>query len=180
MTFQPVEIPTERLLLRPWRLADVDDAFAYASDEEWARYLWNTPWPYERRHAEEFVSRAATNDWAAQAQFAIESEGTVIGGIRLYIINPPVHSVAGVGYNVGRAYWNRGYVTEAATAVLDYGFVAGLHKVTATADARNLASIRVMEKLGMTREGVLRQQRFSHGEYIDEVHYGILRSEWRE
>jgi RimJ/RimL family protein N-acetyltransferase len=88
MPFQPVEIRTERLLLRPWRLADVDDAFAYASDEEWARYLWNTPWPYERRHAEEFVARAATNDWSAQAQFAIESEGTVIGGIRLYDLPP--------------------------------------------------------------------------------------------
>jgi len=86
---------------------DVDDAFAYTSDEEWSRYLWNTPWPYERQHAEEFVSRAATNDWAAQAPFAIELEGTVIGGIRLYLTDPPVNSIAGVGYNVGRAYWNR-------------------------------------------------------------------------
>ena len=120
------------------------------------------------------------NKWETQAQFAIELEHRVIGGIRLYLTDPPVNSVAGLGYNVGRPYWNRGFVTEAAKAVLDYGFgTAGLHKVFATADARNAGSLRVMEKLGMTLEGVLRQHRFSRGEYVDEVHYGILQSDWQ-
>jgi [ribosomal protein S5]-alanine N-acetyltransferase len=177
--FQRTELRTERLLLRPWRLRDIDDAYAYASDEEWARYLWNTPWPYERRHAEEFVGRAVADTWETQAQFAIEFEHRVIGGIRLYLTNPPINSVAGLGYNVGRPYWNRGFVTEAAMAMLNYGFGAGLHKVSATADSRNVGSIRVMEKLGMIREGVLRRHRFSHGEYVDEVHYGLLTSEWQ-
>ena len=176
--FEKTELQTERLLLRPWRSNDVEDAFAYAADEEWARYLWNTPRPYEKRHAEEFVSRAVADDWSVQAQFAIVFQAKVIGGIRLFLTDPPMNTVAGLGYNVGRAYWSRGFVTEAATAVVDYGFSAGLHKVTATADARNLASIRVMEKLHMRREGVLRGQRFSRGEYVDEVHYGVLRSEW--
>jgi RimJ/RimL family protein N-acetyltransferase len=80
---------------------------------------------------------------------------------------------------VGRSHWNQGYVTEAATAMLRYAFENnGLHKVYATADARNIGSIRVMQKIGMTQEAHLRQHRFYRGEYADEVQYGILASEW--
>jgi RimJ/RimL family protein N-acetyltransferase len=103
----------------------------------------------------------------------------VIGGIRLYLTTP-ANDVAGLGYNVGRPYWNKGYVTEAVQAMLRYAFdVSGLHKVFATADSRNLASIRVMEKVGMRQEALLREHRFYRGERADEVHYGILASEWK-
>jgi RimJ/RimL family protein N-acetyltransferase len=179
MPFQRVEISTERLLLRPWRMTDLDDASAYASDEEWARYLWNIPLPYTRQDAEAFVERVCQIDWTREADFAIEHGGRAIGGIRLYLTTP-ANDVAGLGYNVGRAYWNRGFVTEAVRAMLRYAFeTSGLHEVVATADARNVAYIRVMEKVGMQQEALLREHRFYRGEHADEVHYGILASEWR-
>jgi RimJ/RimL family protein N-acetyltransferase len=181
MTFEPQEIHTERLLLRHWRTDDVDDAFAYASEPEWARYLWFVPSPYTYGDAEEFIARVTTISWDSEADFAIELDSHVIGGIRLYLGTPSSEArIAGMGYNVGRSYWNHGYVTEAATAMLRYAFEAsGLHKVYATADGRNIGSIRVMQKVGMQEEARLRQHRFYRGEYADQVQYGILASEWR-
>jgi ribosomal-protein-alanine N-acetyltransferase len=177
--FEPIELRTDRLLLRPWRLSDLDDAFTYASDPEWARYLWFTPQPYTRRDAEEFIARAVQDTWAEQAQFAIDLDGHAIGGVRVYVTGPPANTVAGLGYNIGRAHWNKGYVTEAARRVLEYALkTVGLHKVYASADARNLASIRVMQKLGMQQEGILREHRFYRGEWVDEVRFGILASEF--
>ena len=179
--FERIELRTERLLLRPWRLSDVDDAFAYASDPEWSRYLWNVPQPYTPKDAEQFVATLLDLSWDQHAAFAIVLDGTVIGGIRLSHTDPPVNRVASLGYGIGRTNWNRGYVTEAVRATLRYGFEsAGLHKVFATADARNLASIRVMQKVGMQQEALLREHRSYRGEHADEVHYGILRSEWQQ
>jgi RimJ/RimL family protein N-acetyltransferase len=173
------ELRTNRLLLRPWRLSDVDDAFSYASDPEWGRYLWMTSQPYTNHDAEEWVARCVLNPWDRDAQFAIESGGHVIGGVRLNLVDQ-AGGTAGIGYNIGRSHWGRGLATEAAGAVIKYGFEAlHLHRIFATADSRNLASIRVMQKLAMQHEATLRQHRFYRGEYADEVYYAILAEEYR-
>jgi ribosomal-protein-alanine N-acetyltransferase len=171
------ELHTDRLLLRPWRLNDVDEAYAYASDPEWGRYLWRTPQPYTYRDAEEWVSLCVLNKWEHDAQFAIELDGHVIGGVRLNIVDPE-GATAGIGYNVARHLWGQGFATEAARAVLDWAFRdLRLRRVFATADARNLASIRVMQKLGMRHEGTLRRHRFYRGEHADEIWYAVLSEE---
>lgn len=174
-----VELQTQRLLLRPWRLSDVDDAFTYASDPDWARYLWDVPHPYTREDAEEFVRSATERTWSKQAQFAIIKNGKPIGGVHIYIADE-ASKICGLGYNVGRIYWGQGIATEAARVVLDFGFrVFEPQKVLCKADARNLESLKVMQKLGMTQEALLRKHRLFRGEYIDEVWFGILREEWR-
>jgi RimJ/RimL family protein N-acetyltransferase len=85
-----------------------------------------------------------------------------------------------MGWSIHRPLWNKGLATEAARAVVDASFAAHtpLRRIGARADARNVASHRVMEKLGMRNEGTLRQARVARGECIDEVHYGLLREEW--
>lgn len=85
-----------------------------------------------------------------------------------------------MGYSIARSYWGRGLATEAARAVMEAAFAAyaSLHRIRAMAKARNISSLRVMEKLGMIREGVLRQNRLVRGECIDEVWCGVLRPEW--
>lgn len=85
-----------------------------------------------------------------------------------------------MGYSIARAFWGRDLATEAARAVVDAAFemCATLIRVRAMADARNLASIRVLAKAGLKREGILRSNRFVHGQPVDEVWCGILRSEW--
>jgi RimJ/RimL family protein N-acetyltransferase len=178
MHIERTELQTGRQLLRPWRFSDLDDAFADASDPEWARYLWRVPQPYTFRDAEEFIARAVLEGWNNQAHFAIELDRHAVGGVRLGIADA-AGGIGSLGYNVARPYWGRGIATDAVGAVVSYGFTTlGLTRMFATADARNLASIRVMQKLGMKHEGTLRRHRFYQGEHADEVHYGILAEEY--
>lgn len=176
----PEVIQTERLRLRPWALGDAEDVYGYAQDEEWSRYLRFLPSPYERRHAHEFVARQILLDPFTHPVWAITLEGSVIGGInlRLHFEN----LLGDLGYSIARAHWSRGYTTEAAGAVVAAAFSThpDLNRIRAMADLRNGASQRVMEKIGMSREGVLRQNRIERGEPVDEVWFGILRSEWED
>ena len=170
----PSELRTPRLLLRPFRMADAGDVFAYGSDEEWARYL-DVQQPYTRRSAEEDVARAILAG-GASPMWAIVHEGRVVGGVTV------IDRGAGageLGYSLARPLWGRGLVTEAAEAVVAHGFgKLGIARIQALADIRNVGSWRVMEKLGMKREGVLRSHQLVHDERTDEVIYAILREEW--
>ena len=178
MEIMPQVIRTERLELRPWQLIDVDAVLAYAQDPEWSRYLHVLPIPYTRRSAEEFIARQVLLDPASHPTWAIVLDDVVVGGVNLRFQFD--HRVADVGYSIARVHWNRGYVTEAATAVIDGGFQTypELKRVRAFADARNTASQRVMEKLAMRREGILRQNRIERGVLVDEAWFGVLREEW--
>lgn len=170
----PSELRTPRLLLRPYHFDDVDDVFAYGSDEEWGRYL-DVPRPYTRRSAEEDVARAILAG-AASPMWAIVHEGQVVGGVT--VIDRGA-GAAELGYSLARPLWGRGLMTEAATAAVAYGFeTLDLVRIYASTDTRNVGSWRVMEKLGMKREGVLRSQQLVHDERADEVIYSILREEW--
>jgi RimJ/RimL family protein N-acetyltransferase len=86
-----------------------------------------------------------------------------------------------MGWGIARELWGRGLTTEAARAVVDWTFAHGsIQRVYASADARNVGSRRVMEKVGMRLEATLRQQRADRdGTVADEVWYGMLRNEWR-
>ncbi len=172
----PVRLSTERLVLRPFEPADADDVFEYARDREFGRFL-EVPAPYARADAEKYVAIQVGADWSKLASLAITFQGSVVGGIDLRI-DPPEHN-AGMGYSIARKLWGRGLVTEAAAAVISLAFEEyRLHKVWAHADVRNKASWRVMEKIGMSREGLLREHHFVRGEAGDVYSYGILRSEW--
>ncbi len=171
----PPELRTPRLLLRPFRAEDVDDVFAYAADAEWNRYL-GLPEPYVRRHAEEFVAACILADPDSHPYWAIVHEGRVRGGVNLRLRHP---GDAELGYALARPLWGRGLTTEAARAAVAHGFAAcALERVSALADAENAASWRVMEKLGMRREGHFRRYRPLRGERRDCVIYAVLREEW--
>lgn len=174
----PEVLASERLTLRPWRRTDVDDVLAYARDEEWARFLRVLPRPYERTDAVDFIERQLDCDRSTHPAWAVVLDDTVIGGINLRIRLE--HRLGEVGYSIARTHWNHGYCTEAARAVIDAAFESwpGLNRVCAFADVENSASQRVMAKLGMTKEGVLRQNRIERGDLIDEAWWGLLRSEW--
>ncbi|MGD2047292.1 MAG: GNAT family N-acetyltransferase [Gemmatimonadota bacterium] len=174
----PEVIETGRLILRPFELGDVDDVLAYAQDPEWSRYLRLLPRPYERPHAEQFIARQLLLDRTKHPTWAIGLNGTVIGGLNLRFDFE--HLSAEVGYSVAREHWRKGICTEAARAVIDAGFSTheDLNRIHARADAENVASQRVMEKVGMTKEGVLRMNRVERDEAVDEAIFSILRREW--
>ncbi len=171
---------TDRLLLRPFQLTDADDVYAYARDPEWGRYL-PVPSPYEYRHAVEFVARSVLAAWDTGPVFAICLSGRCVGGINIRV--DASKGTAEIGYSIAREHWGRGLVSEAATAVLDWAFNEfDLAKITALADLANTRSSRVMEKLGMRRDGVLRSERPSDadpGTRQDMVVYSVLRDEWQ-
>ncbi len=172
-----IELRTERLLLRPYRLGDVEDELAYRSDPEFARYLYHLPQPFTRRHAEEMVAVAVSEPWEKFQTFAVVLEGSVIGTVNLE--QDAENRTAMLGYAIGRDFWGKGLTPEAARAVIDWGFEAfGLAKIWASTDARHERSWRVMEKLGMRREGLLRGHNLARGERHDSVQYGLLREEW--
>jgi ribosomal-protein-alanine N-acetyltransferase len=172
-------IHTPRIILRAFRAGDVDDVFEYARDPEWARYATAVPESYTRSDAEQFVASQASPDWTLHPSWAIEVEGRAVGGVNFRFRHE--QRIAGLGYGVARRLWGRGLAVEAARAAIDAAFRAcpRLERVRAKADARNAPSIRVMEKLGMRREGLLRRDRLSRGELVDEVVYGLLRHEWK-
>lgn len=176
---RPAILRTERLLLRPYIESDADDVFAYAQLEEWSRYhLPRVPYPYARSDADEFIASVLNTSWGEEANWAIVDDERVVGGLNL--TRAPSEAAAELGYSLAPAHWNRGLTTEAARAVLDYAFyVLPLEVVAARADARNIGSWRVMEKLGMRRTALEAGGRIDRtGAAVDEVHYAINRTAW--
>lgn len=178
MSRLPEVMHTPRTTLRPFEFADVDDVFAYASDPEWSRYV-PVPQPYSMDAAKQFIALQTLQDRATHPSWAIEYAGTVIGGINIRFHFD--YRIGEMGYSIARSCWGQGLMTEVAQTVVDQAFTAyaELHKVRAMADARNIGSRRVMEKLGMKQEGLLRQNRYSQDEFMDEAWYGLLRTEWQ-
>ena len=173
---KPTELKTERLLLRPFRLSDIDDVLEYASDPEWAAFRLR---PYDRGAAERMVARALLTSWDKEAEFAVVLDGRVIGRFSLTVDHK--HQTAELGYEIARDVWGNGLAPEASTAVCDWGFREyGLARIDAWADPRNKRSVRVMEKLGMTYEGMHRGYELGRGERVDGVSYAVLRDEWSE
>jgi ribosomal-protein-alanine N-acetyltransferase len=151
--------------------------FLYADDVEWSRYL-RIVQPYSLGDARKFITTQLLLNRREHPSWAIEYEGRVAGGINLRLLS---HLRLGVlGYSIARAVWGRGLATEAARGIVDTAFdgCPTLACVRAMVDARNVASLRVLEKLAMRREGVLRSNRFSNDGLVDEVWCEISRSEW--
>ena len=180
MAAQP-ELRTARLLLRPFRTDDAEDVRRLAGDYAVADTTLNVPHPYEPGMAEDWIDSHAPGWEAGElAVYAVTlaDSGELIGAISLQVDGE--FRRANLGYWIGRPYWNRGYCTEAARALADFGFdTLQLNRVHASHLARNPASGRVMAKIGMRREGVLREHTRKWDRYEDLVICGLLRRDRR-
>jgi ribosomal-protein-alanine N-acetyltransferase len=172
-------LTTERLILRPFELSDASTVKRLAGDWAVADTTERIPHPYKdgmaeawiAGHPQRFIERK-------ECTFAIvlKDNQQVIGAVGLTL--SMAHSRGELGYWVGREFWNRGYCTEAARAVVEYGFsVLGLHRIQARHFTRNPASGRVMAKLGMTHEGHLRQHTRKWDVFEDVEVYAVLRGD---
>jgi RimJ/RimL family protein N-acetyltransferase len=176
---QPI-LKTERLALRPFSPDDAPLVQILAGDKDVASTTRLIPHPYPDGLAEQWIaSLRPAYDRGQGVNFAITlKEGALIGSIGLILELSDHH--AEMGYWIGKPYWNCGYCTEAAAAVLQFAFDSlDLERVYAKYLSRNPASGRVMAKLGMTQEGVLRHHRCKWGQFEDLVVCGILKSEWQ-
>jgi RimJ/RimL family protein N-acetyltransferase len=173
---------TARLRLRPVTSADADDLFALHSSAHVLRYWDAPPWS-ERARADQFVAacrRMAEEGSGARLAIDRVSDGAFIGWCSLSRWNPD-HRSAALGYCLSAAAWGRGYATEAARAVLQWAFdTLDVNRVQAETDTRNLASARVLEKLGFEREGTLREDCIVDGDVSDSWVYGLIRRDWHD
>jgi [ribosomal protein S5]-alanine N-acetyltransferase len=168
-------IHTERLLLRPFTLTDAPRVKALAGDRRIYEKTLLIPNPYEDGVAEAWIATHQTSFYEGSGVvFAIcLQSGPPIGAIELHRAGS--YNRVELGYWIGAEYWNRGYCTEAAKAILEYGFnVFWCHKISATHFIGNTASGRVMEKIGMKCEGVLRDEVLKDGKYVTVLRYAIL------
>jgi RimJ/RimL family protein N-acetyltransferase len=174
-------IQTARLTLRRFRVADGEVVERLLNDREIASNTRSIDYPYPKGAASIWIdsqfSKWESGDCSA---FAICQRQTdqLIGGIGLEI-EKSNHN-AELGYWLGREFWNQGYCTEAARVILDHGFdQLGLHRIHCHYLTRNPASGRVMEKIGMKREGLLRGHARKWGVFEDVVIYGMLATDPR-
>lgn len=184
MAFVPdYPIETARLRLRPFTRGDVDAVFAYRQREDVARYLFDEPMSrescaeavqarvgqigFERDGDKIFLAVERIDDLAMMGEVSLilrslEARQAELG----YIFNPDFHGF--------------GYATEASQALLALGFEgAGMHRIYARCDARNVASAKVMERLGMRREAHFREHVLVKGAWDEELIYAMLEDEWR-
>ncbi len=179
----PAVIPvleTERLCLRPFVPADAVAVRRLAGAPEVAATTLNIPHPYPEGAAEAWIAGHATAaaEGRTLAWAIVRRDGNALLGAITCALTP-AHARAELGYWLGLPYWNRGYMTEAVRRVVSFGFATpGLHRMGARALLRNPGSWRVMEKVGMVREGVLRGYVRKGDSFEDVVAYALLRPEF--
>lgn len=180
MTQPQPALRTERLLLRPFDLADAPAVRALAGERAIADTTLGIPHPYPEGAAERWISAHAPGFAAGtEATFAITTQPdcVLVGAISLMVL--PAYAQAELGYWIALPCWGMGFATEAGRAVLDYGFGAlHLHRIWARHFVRNPASGRVIEKLGMRFEGIHRHAAKKWDAFEDMAHYAILVTEW--
>ena len=176
----PPKLETRRMVLRRLLASDLKDIFEYATDEAVARYtLWEAHKTLDETRtfigfANAMPKRGEGMVWGVYHKADHKLIGTC--GFGAYA---PQHARAELGFALSKKYWRRGLMTEASNCILQYLFMTlGLNRVEARCDMENTASARVLQKLGMSFEGVLRQQCRLKGEFRDIRMYSILRDEY--
>ena len=175
-----MEIKTERLKLREFVLDDWPAVLAYQQDQRYLEF-----YPFVTRtesDAKEFVQwfldeQPESPRRRFQLAVTLEETGELIGdaGIRR---KPENDWEADIGYEIAPEHWRNGYATEAAAALINHGFdQMGLHRISSWCIAENVASARVLEKLGLREEGRLRENEFFKNRWWDTLVFGMLRDE---
>lgn len=173
-------LETERLLLRCLNLNDAEDLFEYASDPEVSKYnTWTVHQSLaDTKHFLNTVVERYQNYELADWGIVHKADKKLIGtcGLANWIQD---QRRAEIGYALSRKYWGQGYMPEAVHSVIAFGFrMMKLNRVEGRCTISNTASARVMEKVGMKFEGVLRQHLFAKGSFYDVKMYSILKEEW--
>lgn len=179
----PNPLTTDRLHMRPFQDSDLDALCAYYALPDVVRYL---PWEVrDRAETREALTRkksetTLTDDGSVLClAVVLKQTGAVIGEVMLFLRSKQ-HQQGELGYVFNPIYAGQGYATEAAKALLSYGFaVLGFHRIYARCDADNHASYKLMERLGMRREAHFRQNEIFKGKWGDELVYAVLREEWK-
>jgi len=177
-----VELRTARLRLRPFTHADLPAFVAYRQDPEVARYQgWDETFSAQDGRAlfdkQRGVVPGTPGVWF-HFGFEPAEGGPMLGDCVLHVREDDPRQ-AEIGFTLARGHQGKGYAAEAVAALLDYAFGRlGLHRVVAITDARNAAAARLLERVGMRREGHYLQNVWFKGAWGDELSFALLRDEW--
>jgi len=171
-------LATERLVLRPYEERDFDLLYRLQSDPGVVKWLYNDV--RDEAGTRELLARKlagtelrAEGDWLS----CIAVAGEPVGDVGLRWVSEE-YRTGEIGFMFDPRYQGQGYATEAARAIVDWAFAAGFHRVIGRTEARNTASARVLEKLGMRFEGQLVENEWVKDEWQSELQYAILEREW--
>lgn len=178
-----MKIETERLILRDFVKEDWQRVMEYQSDPLYLRYYEWTASDRTPESVQEFVGWFLDHQKQKprikfQLAVTLKSNNLLIGncGIRMEKANA---IEANIGYELDPKHWNHGYATEAAHAIVDFGFSHfDVHRIWADCVADNVGSAHILEKLGMKLEGRFREHQFYKGRWWDTLIYAILADEW--
>lgn len=174
-------LDASRIRLRWLTEADVDALYAVFSDRGMMRF-WSSPAMTERQEAEDYLRRIHEG-FASRTLFQwgieLRQEQRIIGTCTLLHLDP-ANARAELGYGLGSAHWGQGYMSEALGALLDFAFgTLRLRRLEADVDPRNENSLRILDRLGFQREGLLRERWNVAGEIQDTVFCGLLARDWQ-
>lgn len=176
------QLTTGRLILRDFVVEDWPAVWCYEREPLYLRYYsWTDRTPQDvQAFVQRFIDQQRARPRIAfQLAIVPKAGGELIGNCGIRRDSPGSHE-ASMGYELSPQHWGRGYATEAARAVLAFGFTElRLHRVWAYCVADNAGSIRVLEKLGMQQEGRLRDKEYFKGRWWDTLLFAILEEEWR-
>ncbi|BBB89538.1 MAG TPA: GNAT family protein [Methylomusa anaerophila] len=176
------QLETERLLLRKLVIEDAEDIFEYASDDEVTKFMSFDTHKFIE-DAKRFINvtldqyrRDEAGDWG----IILKETGKLIGSMGFPWVDKK-NSRAEIGYVLGRRYWGKGIMPEAVRRLLEFAFNdMELNRIECVHAVPNEKSGRVMQKAGMTFEGIARERMFAKGKYWDVKQYAILRSDSRQ
>lgn len=179
-------LETERLLLREWEASDGEALLAIYCDEDVVRYtpiIALTSIEVAQDKIERFRSGFREKQDSIVWAVVSKESGKIIGESSVHSFAPE-HRRLELGCSFSKDIWGKGIATESVAKVIEFTFsdfpTFEVNRIEACTDPRNLASMKVLEKLGFTNEGCLRQREIEKGEYVDSVFFGLLRSEYKK
>lgn len=180
-------LQSDRLIFREFQENDFQLFYSVFSDEQVMQYAWidryereEEAWAYFWKILRNNVAGVDRQAMEFAVFFAENNEFIGFADIEIHQKNE-AGGCGEIGYFLLPPYWGLGYATEIARTLLEIGFEKlGLHRMTARCNANNIKSEKIMQKVGMLKEGEFRKARFKNGRWDDELHYGILVEKWRE
>jgi ribosomal-protein-alanine N-acetyltransferase len=173
-----VQITTKRLQIRDFIFENWFEVYTYASNPEVVKYLaWGPNSQAETKELmhQKILMQQQNPRLNFDLAITLKETGQLAGGCSL----DHDGQQGEIGYCLNPEYWGGAYASEAAAAMIDFGFRGlGLHRITATCRPDNIGSVKVMEKVGMKREGHLREHVWYKGKWHDSYLYAILGREW--
>ncbi len=171
-----------RYTFREWKLSDKESLIQYANNLRVSENLRDTfPYPYTETAADQWL-HIATSQKSPIQEFAIDIDGSAVGGVGVVVGSGERRIAAEVGYWLGEPFWGKGIMTRVVTDFLDYVFhqFPDVIKLTAPIYARNMGSQGVIKKVGFSLESVEKCGVIKQGELLDLCHYRLFRVDWEK